>query len=126
MSDPGAEHQPWDPLVQDMIRFSELALDFSAGLDQIGFTSSPQCYFAAIWSITVIGEAASNIPRSFASAHPEIPWSEMVGTRHRLVHGYNIIDEDLVWEIITVHIPALLPLLRALLGSSERDSTSSL
>ncbi len=109
-----------------MIRFSELALDFSAGLDRFGFVSSQQRYFAAIWCITVIGEAASNIPRSFANAHPEIPWAQMVGTRHHLVHGYNTIDDDVVWDIVSVHLPSLLPRLRSLLESSERDATSSL
>ena len=125
MSDPGAEYQSWEPLVRDMIRFSELALDFSADLDRFGFVSSPQRYFAAIWCITVIGEAASNIPRSFSNAHPEIPWRQMVGTRHHLVHGYNTIDEDVVWDIVSVHLPALLPRLRALLESSEQEPSSS-
>ena len=81
-------------MVLDMIHFSEMALDFSADFNQIGFTSSRENYLAAIWCIAVIGEAASNIPRSLTDSHPEIPWSQMVGTRHRLVHGYHAIDEQ--------------------------------
>ena len=118
MSDPGAEYQQWEPLVRDMIRFSELALEFSAGFNQLGFRSSQQSYFATIWCITVIGEAASNVPRSFTNSHPQIPWSQMVGTRHRLIHGYHTIDDDVVWEIVTLHLPALLPRLYALLEST--------
>ena len=118
MSDHGAEYQQWEPLVRDMIRFSELALDFAAGFDRFGFVSSRECYFAAIWCIAVIGEAASNIPRSFTNSHPEIPWSLMVGTRHRLVHGYHTIDDDVVWGIVAVHLPALVPQLHALLESA--------
>ena len=122
MSNQGAEYQQWEPLIRDMIRFSELALDFSAGFDRVGFVHSRECYFAAIWCITVIGEATSNIPRSFTDAHPEIPWSQMVGTRHHLVHGYNAIDNDVVWDIVTIHLPALVPQLRALLEDEGLSS----
>ena len=124
MFDSQAEYQSWEPLVRDMIRFSEFALDFSAGFDRFGFTSSQPCYFAAIWCITVIGEAASNLPRSFTNSHPEIPWSQMVGTRHRLIHGYHTIDNDVVWEIITIHLPTLIPQLRAMLDTGAEHSQS--
>ena len=27
-----------------------------------------------------------------------LPWQDMVGTRHRLVHGYDFVDMDILWH----------------------------
>ena len=55
-----------------------------------------------------IGEAARNISRLFTDAHPEIEWTEIIGMRHRLVHGYDQIDLNLVWSTATEDIPNLI------------------
>jgi uncharacterized protein with HEPN domain len=50
-------------------------------------------------------------------AHPEIPWGAAIGMRHRVVHDYFSIDDDIVWATATEDLPPLLPLLEAVLGS---------
>ena len=44
--------------------------------------------------------AASRISDSTQTAHPEIPWQEIVGLRNRVVHVYFEIDLSLVWQIV--------------------------
>lgn len=44
---------------------------------------------------------------SFAQAHPQIPWREMYGLRNRIVHDYEGVNLQLVWEIISEDIPEL-------------------
>jgi uncharacterized protein with HEPN domain len=44
---------------------------------------------AVIRKLEVIGEAAGKVSKAFRAAHPEIPWREMTGLRHRLIHGYD-------------------------------------
>ena len=61
-----------------------------------------------------IGEAARKISDEFKLEHSEIEWEEIIGFRHRLVHGYNVIDFDIMWDIIQNDIPKLLTQLRAL------------
>ena len=46
--------------------------------------------------IQVIGEAARKVSPEYQKAHPQIPWHEIVGMRHRIVHDYVRVDEDLV------------------------------
>jgi uncharacterized protein with HEPN domain len=41
------------------------------------------------------------------AAHPEIPWREIIGTRNRLIHGYDAVDYDILWEIVTADFPPL-------------------
>src|SRR5262245_24522869 len=60
---------------------------------------------ALIWCITVIGEAASHLTPDGRDALPSVPWTQIVGMRNRLVHGYYLIDRDIAWETVTVRLP---------------------
>ena len=118
MSRPNEGARPWHFSVQDMIDSSEKALSYAEGLGKDEFLASQPNYDATLWNITLIGEAASNIPATVTGAHPEIPWRKITGTRHRLVHDYFRIDRDLVWDIVETDLPDLLPQLHALLNSA--------
>ena len=48
------------------------------------------------------------------AAHPEIPWREITGMRHRLVHGYGDVRLDLVWMVLCDRLPLLLAILERL------------
>ncbi|MBI5058570.1 DUF86 domain-containing protein [candidate division KSB1 bacterium] len=52
-----------------------------------------------------VGEAASSVSRPFQDAHPELPWSKIIGTRNRIFHRYMEIDWDIVWNIATIELP---------------------
>lgn len=57
--------------------------------------------------IIIIGEAARRISSEFQEEHPEIPWPEIIGMRHRLVHGYDKIRWDRVWDTVVNDFPKL-------------------
>lgn len=57
--------------------------------------------------IQILGEAASRVSAAFCEAHPEIPWSEVIGMRHKIVHDYLGLDYDIVWEVVTRDLPVL-------------------
>jgi len=47
----------------------------------------------------VIAEAAGKVSVATRTAHSEIPWREIMGMRHRLIHGYADVRLDLVWVV---------------------------
>jgi uncharacterized protein with HEPN domain len=47
--------------------------------------------------------------------HPQIPWSDIIGMRHRLVHGYVDIEPDILWKTVTEDAPLLLARVSAIL-----------
>lgn len=57
--------------------------------------------------IQIIGEAAIRVSSPFREAHSEIPWSEVIGMRHKIVHDYLGLDYDIVWEVVTRDLPVL-------------------
>jgi len=63
---------------------------------------------ALVRLLEVVGEAAGRIPMDFRDSHPEIPWFGVVGLRNRLIHGYDEVDYDIVWQILTEDIPSLI------------------
>lgn len=61
--------------------------------------------------LQIVGEAASQIPRGFRAGNPEIPWDEIVGMRHRVVHDYMGIDDEIVWTTVVQDLPSLIEIL---------------
>ncbi len=66
-------------------------------------------------SVEIIGEAARRISEEFKQAHPEIPWNRIIAQRNVLAHEYGEIKQERMWLVATVHVPALIPQLEAVL-----------
>lgn len=78
-----------------------------AGLSFGDFLDNEQLQMAVLYSIQVVGEAANNLSDGLKDALPTVPWGEIVGMRNRIVHGYFLLDSDIVWEAATIHLPEL-------------------
>src|SRR3989338_3906650 len=65
-------------------------------------------YQAIRYCLMVVGEALSRVPADILTGEPTIPWRRVIALRHRLVHGYWLIDEDLVAEIARHETEALV------------------
>jgi len=71
--------------------------------------------------LQIIGEAARALPQAVRDRAPDIPWSEMVGMRHVLVHDYFGVDTEMVWGVVERGLPPLKQKIEALLAALERD-----
>jgi uncharacterized protein with HEPN domain len=58
--------------------------------------------------IEMIGEAAGRVPREGQARYPDVRWAEIVGTCNPIVHGYDSVDYDIVWRIVTDELPGLV------------------
>ena len=73
---------------------------------------------ALVRLLEIIGEAASRIPKQKRDLYADIPWTEIVGLRNRLIHGYDEVDFDILWEIVVSDLPTLIAKLEAILATS--------
>jgi uncharacterized protein with HEPN domain len=71
--------------------------------------------YALVHALQILGEVASKITIETRAMNPAIPWAEIIGMRHRLVHAYVDIDFDLVWTTATEAAPALFEQITSLL-----------
>jgi len=70
---------------------------------------------AVIRKFEVMGEAAGKVSTAFCAAHPEIPWKQMSGLRHRLIHDYGDVRLDIIWRVTKEMLPGLIDTLRPLI-----------
>lgn len=63
---------------------------------------------ALAYLVQIIGEAANRVSQEGRKARPEIPWREITGMRHKIVHDYMNVDADVVWEVVTRDLPPLI------------------
>lgn len=93
--------------------------DRAQRLDRAGFDADENVRLALTHLIQTLGEAARRVSAGFRVAHPEIPWSEIIGMRHKIVHDYLSVNFDLVWDVSRHEIPLLVSRLRPLVQDSE-------
>ena len=91
-----------------MLDMSQKALSLIQGKERQDYNSDEALRLALAHLIQVIGEAARQISQAFAETNPQIPWKAIVGMRHKVVHDYMNVDEDVVWDTVTRELPPLM------------------
>lgn len=79
-------------------------------------TSTAPWDWAVLRCVEIVGEAASRIPIAIRRRHSKIPWAQIVAMRNRLIHGYDIVDYDIVWSTVAEDLPPLIAELEKLLS----------
>ena len=97
-----------DSILLDINHAARLALAFSEGYTRDEFLEDLKTQSAVIHQLLVIGEATRRLSDEFRAAHPEIPWRYISGMRDHLVHGYDVVDLDEVWNVLKRDLPDLL------------------
>lgn len=62
---------------------------------------------AVIRNLEIIGEAARKIGEDYRVAHPEFQWKGMTGLRNILIHDYEEVDLEKVWQLVTGELSPL-------------------
>jgi uncharacterized protein with HEPN domain len=60
---------------------------------------------AVIRRLEIVGEASRNLTEEFKAQHQTIPWSEIIGMRHKIAHDYFVVDLRIVWDTIEADLP---------------------
>ena len=99
-------------IVEKLTAYTEKILGYCAGLDYAQFTADTMLVEACVFNLSQMGELANRVEDSFAQQHPDIPWRLLYGLRNRIVHDYEGVNLQLIWEIIEDELPRLLETLR--------------
>ncbi|MGB3492834.1 MAG: DUF86 domain-containing protein [Elainellaceae cyanobacterium] len=92
----------------DMLESARLATCYIAETSKADFLLDIQLQDAVIRRLAIIGEAVRRVSEPTRQALPTIPWSEIGGMRNRLIHEYDDLDLDTVWETVKTSLPLLI------------------
>jgi len=110
-----------DPVVRlrHMRDYAQKAVAMVEGQGRDVLDSDEKLRLALTHLVELIGEAASQVPAEVQAQYPEIPWPKVIGMRHRLIHGYNFVDYDILWNTITGSLPGLIDTLNRIVGEEK-------
>ena len=105
--------------------FLDSALAIRRYLDGIGreqFEQNAEKQDAVIRRFEIMGEAARRLSPEVQAALPEIPWRFVTGMRNILIHDYDEVNLNIVWDAAQRDLPPLIAALEAyLLPRLPRD-----
>lgn len=103
-------------LVEDMLDAVGRVLAYTEGLTFETFVADAKTTDAVLRNLQVLGEAARRMPEDVRALAPEVEWQRIARSRHIVVHDYFGVDYEIVWRIVEVHLPPLVPALRSLMA----------
>lgn len=102
-------------LLEDMLASIETIQSYSLQTYEL-FVEDDKTQDAIMYNLIILGEAANRISNEFQEEHSEIPWSSIIGTRNVVIHGYDQIKLQIVWDIISKNLGQLKKSVEVLLN----------
>ena len=117
---------PKDDLVYlgHMLDTARKALKLVQGKGRAEYDQDESLRLALAHLLQVIGEAARRVSPVYCQAHPQIPWKAITGMRHKVVHDYMTVDEDMIWDTVTHELRQLVTALEQLTPPEPSGSAS--
>ncbi|HFD40160.1 MAG TPA: DUF86 domain-containing protein [Anaerolineae bacterium] len=112
---------PHDDLVRlrHMIDYGQEAIALTTGKQRADLETDHVLELALTRLLEMLGEAANRVSAETHQNYPRVPWRQIIGLRHRLVHGYDAVDLDILWDIIEQDLPPLLATLEAIIAGNQ-------
>lgn len=91
----------------DIERAARRILRYASGVDRAELETNDEKVSAILYQITIIGEATKRLSQEIRQQHPEIFWRDIAAMRNVIVHEYDQVDLDVVWDVIQNKLPEL-------------------
>jgi uncharacterized protein with HEPN domain len=105
--------------LRHMLDAAREAISFAIGRCREDLDDDRQLTLSIVKLLEIIGEAATKLAEETRSKLADLPWSDIMGMRHHLIHAYFDIDLDRVWATVIVDLPRLVTDLEAVV--TDRD-----
>ena len=92
----------------DMLQSAELIMTYMAQRSKDEFIENVQLQDSVIRRLLIIAEAARRVSETARQTLPNISWQEINGIRNRLVHEYDDVNLNIVWDVVQSEIPSLI------------------
>ncbi len=98
--------------LEDIRDYSQKALNYTNNMTYEEFLKDDKTIDATIRTIEIVGEAATKMrkmPNSvdFFEKYNQVEWKKAVEMRNRIIHGYEDVDYEIVWNTVKTDFPKL-------------------
>lgn len=93
--------------LQDILTSISRIEDYTKSLSLKDLEDDWKTIDAVVRNLEILGEAAKNMPEEVVEKYPDIPWSNMVSMRNKVIHEYFGVDLDILWKTIKEDLPLL-------------------
>ena len=101
----------------DILESARSAIEYMRGKSWDKFSKDSLLQDAVIRRLEIIGEAAGRVSAATQKKYPKLPWQAMKGTRNRVIHEYDSIQLDIIWDITQHDLPFLVKELEKIVSS---------
>lgn len=108
--------------LRQMLDHSAEAVAIASGHSRSDLDTDRLFALALTKLIEIIGEAGSRVSQATRESHPDVPWMQIIRTRNRLIHGYDEIDFDILWRIVSIELGPLTERLEAILTERKKET----
>lgn len=105
--------------LRHMLDYAQEAVAFVQNTSFSDFIADRKLHLAVTHLIELVGEAANHISSETQNQYPQIPWPQVIGMRHRLIHGYDFLDYGILWQTVQDDFPSLIQTLKEIAPSSK-------
>jgi len=91
-----------------MLDHAREAVTMARGKTRQDLDADRKLNLALVRLLEIVGEAASRTTLEERNRYPSVPWAQISALRNRLIHGYDSIDFDVLWQIVSDDLPQLI------------------
>ena len=114
-----SHHDPMVPL-REMLDFARETVDLVKGRCRADLDTDRHFCLLVTHLLELVGEAAGRVPVPDQARCPGIPWKGIIGLRNRLIHGYDVINHDILWAAASCDLPGLIAELEKIVPPAAR------
>ncbi|MCX8092045.1 MAG: DUF86 domain-containing protein [Verrucomicrobiae bacterium] len=107
-------------LLHDVVDSGRAIREWCAGRSFEDYCSDRKFRRAVEREFEIIGEALNRLSEEDSAIAAQIPeLSRIIAFRNRIIHGYDSVDDAIVWGVMESHLPRLLDHIEKLLAHEE-------
>ena len=95
-------------ILKKIKEYSMQAIQFKNGMSFTEFSNDTKTIAACVLNLSQIGELIGRLDDAFLETYDNIPWRKIRGMRNRIVHDYEGIRLNIVWDVLVDFLPELI------------------
>jgi len=109
--------------LRDILETIDAVGEMVAGVDFASYRRDYKLRRAVERCVEIVSEASRGIPNEVKTEYAEQPWPEIAAIGNLLRHGYDRVDDLIMWKIATRSLPELRPTIVAAIKTVTNKSS---